>query len=474
MKKWWGALGIEIFLLVLIGIGFVFYRNDYNEKMKIIVAKQQEYEDKLQQQEKVRKELEEKVLEENRIERMKQSMIANCEKIDKEFADWLYANYEESCENIVVRIENLSYEDKCWYEETGKSIFVLYDEWKGLLDGEMDAKDASLYVKDSSKLDYICLSFAGDISFANDYAPAQNYNRSGIDGAFSIDVQERMKEADIFMLNNEFCYTMSTTPLQGKKYTFRAEPEKVRRLEEMGVDIVSIANNHAYDYGEQGFLDTMETLSNADMPYVGGGKNLDDARKNIVYFVINGLKIGYIAATQVERQQPIFTQPATAEGAGVVRCFEPDLVNEMIEEADLACDFVIVYPHWGTELVKSVQEDQQELAYSFIDKGADVIVGGHPHCLQGVEYYKDVPIFYSLSNFSFSSKSVDSCILNLEVTIDGIQSARFIPCRESGGTTYQCEKGAQDYMQIINTFNTYSVNAHVDEEGYVTQRKLNK
>jgi len=107
------------------------------------------------------------------------------------------------------------------------------------------------------------------------------------------------------------------------------------------------------------------------------------------------------------------------------------------------------------------------LAYAFIDAGADAIVGGHPHCLQGIEYYNDVPIFYSMSNFSFSSKVKNSCVLNLRVSIDGIQSARYLPCKESNGITYQCEKGATDYVQIIDILNTYSANASVDEDGYV-------
>jgi len=208
-------------------------------------------------------------------------------------------------------------------------------------------------------------------------------------------------------------------------------------------------------------------LKGAKIPYVGGGVNLEDAKNNIVYFIINGMKIGYIAATQVERDLPILTQPATENSAGVIRCYEPELVCEMISEAEDNCDFVIVYPHWGTELVKEAQADQQALAYAFIDAGADAIIGGHPHCLQGVEYYKEVPIFYSLSNFSFSGKTVDSCILNLEVTMDGIQKARYIPCRESSGMTYQCDKDASDYNQIINTINTYSVNAKLDEDGNV-------
>lgn len=469
MKKWWIVFAVEIILGAILLSGFFAYKIYYDGKQQEIVEKQQEQE--RIREEKLQQELQVKVEEENRIQRVKDDIADASEVIESDFADWLYENYKEICEELATTVATDTYEDKLWYEKTGKSIYVLRDEYSGLLADETSMMAHSIYQKNSANEAFASLSFAGDISFAKDYAPAQNYTRLGIDGAFSEEVQERMQEADIFMLNNEFCYTTSNVKIGGKKYTFKAAPELANRLDEMGVDIVSIANNHAHDYGEQGFIDTMDTLKDAGIPYVGGGVNLEDAKKNIVYFIINGMKIGYIAATQVERDLPILTQPATEGSAGVIRCFEPELVSEMIEEAESNCDFVIVYPHWGTELVKEIQEDQQALAYAFIDAGADAIVGGHPHCLQGVEYYKDVPIFYSLSNFSFSSKTVDSSILNLQITIDGIQSARYIPCRESGGMTYQCEKGNGDYTQIINLLNQYSLNAQVDEDGFVVQVK---
>ncbi|MCM1180459.1 MAG: CapA family protein [Clostridium sp.] len=107
--------------------------------------------------------------------------------------------------------------------------------------------------------------------------------------------------------------------------------------------------------------------------------------------------------------------------------------------------------------------------YAFIDAGADVIVGGHPHCLQGAEYYKGVPVFYSLSNFGFSSKTVNSVILNLRITIDGIDSVQYLPCMETGGRTHQCEKQDGDYVRIIELLNRVSVNACIDEEGMVSE-----
>lgn len=398
------------------------------------------------------------------------SEVIGCnDLIDEAFGSWLYENYEDACKEVVEAIQKGSYDDKLWYHTTKKSIHVLQDEYFGYLDSEQSKKEHFIYEKQCADEAYVSLSFAGDISFASDYAPGQNYNQYGINGAFSSEVQSRMAEPDIFMLNNEFAYTTGGEPQYAKGYVFRADPSKAARLQEMGVDIVSIANNHAYDYGAAGFLDTIDALNAVDMPYVGGGRNLEDAKNHIVYFIANGMKIGYIAATQVERSLPIYTQPATETEPGVVRCYEPELVNEMIKLAKEQCDFVIVYPHWGTELVNSIQEDQRALAQSFIDSGADLVIGGHAHVLQGAEYYKDVPIFYGLSNFCFSSKVRESCIVNVSLSIDGIRDINLIPCMESAGITIQCDKGDGNYNHILDMMNTYSPNIHFDENGYVSK-----
>ena len=408
--------------------------------------------------------------EEERIWESCEKLTGKSKVADAEFAGWLYTHYEEAFTAIVQSIDKEEYTDSLWYTMTGKSLFVLRDEYEGILDSEESMLEHLIYRREGSSKELVSLSFAGDVSFADDYAPSQNYSREGIDGAFSADLQKTMQEADIFMLNNEFCYSTRGTPVP-KGYNFRADPSRVKRLDEMGVDIVSVANNHAYDYGAEAFLDTLTTLDEDNMPYVGGGKNLADAKEHIVYFIVNGIKIGYISASQVERDEPIYTQPAIENSPGVVRCFEPKLVNEMIAKARENCDFVIVYPHWGTELVKEIQSDQQQLAYSFIDAGADVVIGGHPHCLQGVEYYKGVPIFYSLSNFSFSSKVVDSTVLNLEITIDGIRQARYIPCMEQNGKTHQCDEGDDNYDRILELLNNISANARIDENGIVSEKE---
>ena len=88
-----------------------------------------------------------------------------------------------------------------------------------------------------------------------------------------------MRSADIMMANNEFPYSDRGTPTPDKTFTFRADPADVHIMKDMGVDIVGIANNHAYDYGPDALIDTIDTLNDAQLPFVGAGKNIEEAMK---------------------------------------------------------------------------------------------------------------------------------------------------------------------------------------------------
>ena len=113
--------------------------------------------------------------------------------------------------------------------------------------------------------DEVTLLFAGDVLLDDSYAVMSTFWNNGgtIQNAFSANLIQEMQSADIFMLNNEFTFTDRGEPTPGKTYTFRAKPQNVFVLQEMGADIVSLANNHAYDYGEISLLDTLDTLDQA-------------------------------------------------------------------------------------------------------------------------------------------------------------------------------------------------------------------
>lgn len=313
----------------------------------------------------------------------------------------------------------------------------------------------------------VTLSFAGDISFAEGYANMEYYHSRGDDITQCIlpELIERMDAADIMMVNNEFTYSTRGKPLSGKKFSFRARPETAANLKTLSVDLVSLANNHVYDYGEDALLDTMDTLAQYGIPYAGAGRNLKEAGK-IVYFKAGETVVSYVSATQVERSY-VFTKEASAQSAGVFRTFQPDAFLEVVKKAKETSDFVAVYVHWGTEGTNQFEKDQQLLGHQYIDAGADLVIGDHPHCLQGIEYYKGVPIFYSLGNYWFNSRTLDTGLAEAEITEDGLETFRFVPCLQKGCRTALVTEEGQK-QRVFRFLEGISANAAIDENGVIT------
>ncbi len=396
-------------------------------------------------------------------------LVDKSEKINEEFAAWLLENENPAAMSIYIScIKNgASYSDILWYEHTHKSINVLYDSFMGLLDSSESMKNTHIYNMTAQNTDKIILGFAGDVSFAPDYSHAKKYASEGIDGAFPGKIQDIMKGFDVFILNNEFCYSTNGTPQPGKTYTFRADPARANWLLEMGVDAVTLANNHAFDYGEEAFVDTLKTLNSINMPFAGGGMNIEEA-SSPMYLIVNGIKIACISTTEIEGVGTVFSKGATETEPGLFRFNNPELLKKTISKAKSTSDYVIVLPHWGTERVQELQPHQQEMAYIMADSGADLIVGGHTHVLQGLEYYNNTPIFYSLGNFSFNDRILDCAMLEIELDINGIISSKFLPCIEKNGATILCDKGDTDYNRMIASLNNNSASGIlINDDGYV-------
>ena len=325
----------------------------------------------------------------------------------------------------------------------------------------------NIYAMDGANSEFVRLSFAGDILFDPSYAVTARLNENGgeISAGISQDLLDEMRASDIMMLNNEFPYSSGGEPLPEKTYTFRAKPESVRYLSDMGVDIVSIANNHAFDYGERAFLDTLSTLENAGMPYVGGGRNIEEASRP-VYYIINDIKIGFLSATQIERLDNPDTRGATDNSAGVFRCLDNHRLLSKITETKENCDFLVVYIHWGTESTDEIDWLQRDQAPQMVDAGADLIIGDHPHVLQPITYIKGVPVIYSLGNFWFNSFELDTGMVQAEIDETGLRNLKFVPCKQSGCKTRMLE-GAEA-QNLINYMQSISPTVHFDAEGYIT------
>lgn len=316
----------------------------------------------------------------------------------------------------------------------------------------------------------VTMAFGGDICFHDEYANMYALRSRGgkIESSVSAELLAEMRGADILMVNNEFSYSDRGAPLPDKAFAFRSDPENVDLLHEMGVDIVSLANNHVYDYGEDALFDTLDTIKGAGIPYVGAGRNLDEASAPY-YYEINGRTIAFLSATQVERNENPDTRGATEVTAGTFRCFtqeEFDRLLEAVREADQKADLTVVYIHWGTENTDELHWAQEWQAPELVEAGADLIVGDHPHCLQAVDYIDGVPVFYSLGNFWFNSKTLDTGLLKVVFDEKGNLTCQFLPAKQHDCRT-DLETG-EEKQRILDYLQCISPDVTIDADGYIS------
>lgn len=318
----------------------------------------------------------------------------------------------------------------------------------------------------------ILLSFAGDICFDDSCAVMQDYIGQGekLENNIAPELLEMMRDADVCFVNNEFAYSDKGKPLENKMYTFRASPVRASMLQEMGVDIAGLANNHVYDFGAEAMEDTFLTLSQIGIDYVGAGRNLEEAMTPI-YREIDGKKIAYVAASRAEKFK--MTPQATEDAAGILRCYDTELFLREIREAKAQADYVIAIVHWGTEYSTELEEVQMTTGREYIDAGADIVIGGHTHCLQGMEYYKGKPILYSLGNFWFNNKPLDSMLVQvrlsgenaaLEITDENVE-VQIMPARQENCKT-RLLKG-EDAERLFDDLEEISEGVVIDEEGVI-------
>lgn len=380
---------------------------------------------------------------------------------------WIVAPTKETFARFQLTKEKIPEGDKAAEEAQIHEILNANERYLDQLNDTEYMMENNIYAKDANDPEQITLTFAGDILFDDSYAVMGTMLQNGgnIANAISQEVITEMKSADIMMVNNEFPYSSRGTATAGKQFTFRAKPSTVSYLDDLGVDIVSLANNHAYDYGEEAFLDTMTTLEEAGILYVGAGRNLKEARRP-VYYIINNMKIAIVAATQIEKSDYPDTKGATDSSAGVFRCWNGDNLISTIQEARENSDFVIAYLHWGTENSSAIDWAQEKQAPEVVAAGADLIIGDHPHCLQKIEAVNGVPVIYSLGNFWFNSKTVDTGMVKIVLNQDGLQSCQFLPCLQSGSKTTLLHDAEKE--RVLNEMRTLSPGVQIDSDGYVT------
>ncbi len=213
-----------------------------------------------------------------------------------------------------------------------------------------------------------------------------------------------------------------------KQFTFKGNPEYVNYLVDAHIDSVNLANNHIGDYGPIGIIDTLTVLDNHNIQYCGAGNNSNEAGRCKI-IETKGIKIGFLGFDDIQE-----SFSAKKNSTGTAFCSDVYL-KELIQFARKTVDVLCVSFHFGNELDYFPTKKQKFLARLAVDCGADVVIGHHPHVIQGIEKYKQGIIFYSLGNFCFGGNinplDKDTFIPVIQLSKQGITGLEIIPCKIS-------------------------------------------
>ncbi len=208
-----------------------------------------------------------------------------------------------------------------------------------------------------------------------------------------------LRDSDLTVANLEGPLTRRGKPEIEKQFTFRVPPDSAFAMRRAGIDAVALANNHTLDQGRVGLEETVAALRAAGIAFAGAGMSEREARTP-ARLVRRGVRIAMLSYSNT------FPEEFWAKGPNPGTAFgHADWVGADVRAARKDSDLLIVNFHWGQELSPEPKEYQVKLARVAVDAGADLVLGTHPHTLQGLERYKGALIFYSLGNFAFGSYS---------------------------------------------------------------------
>ena len=262
-----------------------------------------------------------------------------------------------------------------------------------------------------------------------DRTPGWSILAEGPEVVFESALAELLRSADVTLGNLESPISDIGAPVD-KSYTFRAPPGSAKALALAGFDLVSLANNHALDYGPEAMLDTVSLLAREGVRSTGAG---EDAEAALAPWVIerNGLRVAVVGLVDAPAESDFRRSnwEALPDRPGVAWA-DAETVAAAISRADAEADIVVVLLHFGNEFQRTPSESQRELARAAIDAGATLVVGSHPHVLQEVEEYGGGLIAYSLGNFvfdGFPAASNETAILRVTLSTDGITGWELVP-----------------------------------------------
>lgn len=319
----------------------------------------------------------------------------------------------------------------------------------------------------------VVIAIGGDTSIDSEFAGA--CYKWGVDYPWS-EVSDIFNAADIAIVNLETCVSDTGESEKPEGYGFRTPPEMLEGFVNAGIDIVNLANNHVRDFGYDALLNTFENLSAYGIEYFGAGYDEEDA-EGLVIKEVNGVTIGFAGCNKVYLSSSCAASEDHA-GINMVYSMDDERTQDFlakIAEYDTQVDVLIVFMHCGTEETFDITSYQEDLGRALIDNGADIVIGGHSHTLQPIEFYNGKPIFYSIGNLIFWHVDDDidglTCIFNITVDKDGFKSLTINPLFIKNYKVYLLEEGegtyASRYRQIIDLMNELCLDYGVqfDDDG---------
>ncbi|MBB5346971.1 CapA family protein [Desulfoprunum benzoelyticum] len=275
--------------------------------------------------------------------------------------------------------------------------------------------------------------------------------------ALSPEVRRLFASCDIVVANLE-CTLPGRDKVPTEPRVFTSE-DQVRGLAAAGINVVTLGNNHAFDGGDEGFQRLTAVLDSDDIAWCGAGSTAADAGRPLLLH-INGIHIAVIGVVDASSGMCRFAGPASS---GVTR-LDREALCLQIEALRQHVDHVVIVPHWGEERFQMPSPAQVGQAHAFIDAGASMILGHHPHVVQGMEWYRTFPIVYSLGNFlanhvywengdflTWNHYERTGCILLAELGKDKVQEVRQIPVFDDGETiSLDTEGQGERYLNTAN------------------------
>ncbi|MDX3071079.1 CapA family protein [Streptomyces sp. NPDC088354] len=274
----------------------------------------------------------------------------------------------------------------------------------------------------------VTLAFAGDVHFTQRTA-----GRLGVDPALG-PLSPVLSAADFSMVNLESAITTRGTP-EPKLYHFRTPPQALDALRRSGVDAVTMANNHAVDYGPQGLTDTLAAAHASPIPVVGIGA--DDTEAYRPYLTeVNGVRLAVLAASQVQDLTNARFR-AGPGSPGIASALDRPRLVHAVRAARARADVVVVYLHWGTEGQSCPGPEQRSLAAELSAAGATAVVGTHAHVMLGSGMLGPTYVAYGFGNFLWYGSSPyphsdETGVTTLTVTHGRVTAAAFAPALVDG------------------------------------------